>query len=139
MTPEASDSTVSAGQQAASDDYLAADLEHRLGQGSLRWHLWVTLADSRDPIDDAAIAWPSDRRTIDVGTLVVQREEPQESGSCRDVNYDPLVLPDGIEASADPMLPARSAAYADSYLRRTSEEAHLPGTTVAQTQTTHKE
>jgi catalase len=101
--------------------------------------LWVTLADPGDPIDDPAIAWPADRRAIDVGTLVVQQAEPQESGSCRDVNYDPLVLPDGIEASADPMLPARSAAYATSYLRRTSEEAHLPGTATAQAQMTHKE
>jgi catalase len=37
------------------------------------------------------------------------------------------VLPAGIEPSADPLLAARSAAYADSYLRRTAEEAHLPG------------
>jgi catalase len=39
-----------------------------------------------------------------------------------------MVLPSGIEASDDPLLVARSAAYADSYLRRTSEEAHLPRT-----------
>jgi catalase len=139
MTPEASDSTADDGKMAAGGDYLSADLQRRLRQGSLRWHLWVTLADPGDPIDDPAIAWPADRRAIDVGTLVVQQAEPQESGSCRDVNYDPLVLPDGIEASADPMLPARSAAYATSYLRRTSEEAHLPGTATAQAQTTHKE
>jgi catalase len=139
MTPEASDSTADDGKMAVGADYLAAELQQRLGQGSLRWHLWVTLADRGDPIDDPAIAWPSDRRAIDVGTLVVQQAEPQESGSCRDVNYDPLVLPNGIEASADPMLPARSAAYATSYLRRTSEEAHLPGTAMAQAQTSHKE
>jgi catalase len=60
--------------------------------------------------------------------LVLERSEAQDSGPCRDVNYDPLVLPAGIEGSDDPLLPARSAAYADSYLRRTSEEARLPGT-----------
>jgi catalase len=32
-------------------------------------------------------------------------------------------------------LPARSAAYADSYLRRTSEEAHLPGTAAPKPET----
>ena len=57
--------------------------------------------------------------------------QPQQSGPCRDINYDPTVLPHGIETSGDPLLPARSAAYADSYLRRTSEEAHLPGTASA--------
>ena len=45
------------------------------------------------------------------------------------------VLPDGIAISDDPLLPARSAAYADSYLRRTSEEAHLPGSARPSAQT----
>ncbi len=48
-------------------------------------------------------------RTIDVGTLVIDSTQPQDDGPCRDVNYDPLVLPTGIEASGDPLLPARSA------------------------------
>jgi catalase len=118
---------------AGSSDYLAADLRQRLAQAPLRWHLLITLAQPGDPTDDAAKEWPADRRSVDAGTLVLTRTEPQQSGPCRDINYDPLVLPDGIEASGDPLLPARSAAYADSYLRRTSEEAHLPGTPSAST------
>ena len=62
---------------------------------------------------------------------MLDRVEPQDSGPCRDVNYDPTVLPDGIQASDDPLLAARSAAYADSYLRRTSEEAGIPGNAYA--------
>ncbi|MDO1528576.1 catalase family peroxidase [Fulvimonas sp. R45] len=108
-------------------DYLDADLRRRLAQGPLRWTLRVTLANPGDPTDDATRAWPADRTTIDAGTLVLQATEAQDSGPCRDINYDPTVLPDGIAISDDPLLPARSAAYADSYLRRTSEEAHLPG------------
>lgn len=127
MAPEASDGTVGG----SAPDYLDADLAQRLAQGPQRWQLIVTLADPGDPTNDATKAWPSDRRDIDAGTLVLTGTEPQESGPCRDINYDPLVLPDGIEASDDPLLPARSAAYAASYLRRTSEEAHLPGTAVA--------
>jgi catalase len=110
-----------------SPDYLAADLRQRLAQAPLRWHLLITLAQPGDPTDDAAKEWPPDRRSVDAGTLVLTSTQPQQSGLCRDINYDPLVLPHGIEASGDPLLPARSAAYADSYLRRTSEEAHLPG------------
>jgi catalase len=132
MAPQAMDAVGSNTNLAANPEYLGADLQERLTQGPLRWHLLVTLADPSDPINDAAIEWPADRRTIDVGTLVVEHSAPQDNSSCRDINYDPLVLPNGIEASADPLLPARSAAYADSYLRRTSEEAHLPGTAVAQ-------
>lgn len=112
----------------AGPDYLAADLRQRLAQAPLRWHLQITLAQPGDPIDDATKEWPADRRSIDAGTVELTRTEPQQSGPCRDINYDPMVLPHGIEASGDPLLPARSAAYADSYLRRTSEEAHLPGT-----------
>jgi catalase len=97
-------------------------------QGPQRWHLIITLANPGDPSNDASKVWPSDRREIDAGTLVITGAEPQASGPCRDINYDPTVLPDGIEISDDPLLPARSAAYATSYLRRTSEEAHLPGT-----------
>lgn len=126
MMPENNEAAADAAPKSA--DYLDADLSRRLGKHPLRWHLLVTLAAPGDPTHDASKAWPADRTTIDAGTLVIASTEAQQSGPCRDINYDPLVLPHGIEASDDPLLPARSAAYADSYLRRTSEEAHLPGT-----------
>lgn len=52
--------------------------------------------------------------------------------NCRDVNFDPVVLPSGIELSDDPLLRARSAAYATSFTRRAGEEkepngAQIPG------------
>lgn len=117
----------SSGPQAGDPDYLAQDLHQRLSQGPLRWHLQVTLAEPGDPTNDATKAWPAERKVIDAGTLVIESEQPQDSGPCRDVNYDPTVLPAGIEVSDDPLLPARSSAYAISYLRRTGEEAHVPG------------
>lgn len=117
----------------ADPNYLDADLTQRLAQGPQRWHLIVTLANPGDPTNDATKAWPADRRDVDAGTLVLTGTESQDSGECRDINYDPTVLPNGIEISDDPLLPARSAAYATSYLRRTSEEAHLPGTAAATT------
>ena len=124
MVPEASDAATGGGDA----NYLDADLAQRLAEGPQRWHLLVTLANPGDPTHDATKQWPADRREIDAGTLVLTSTEPQQSGDCRDINYDPTVLPQGIEISDDPLLPARSAAYATSYLRRTSEEAHLPGT-----------
>jgi catalase len=134
MVPEASDAG-SAAKVPGGADYLAVDLAERLARGPQRWQLQVTLANPGDPTNDATKTWPDDRRTIDAGTLVLERSAPQASGPCRDINYDPLVLPAGIEASDDPLLPARSAAYADSYLRRTSEEAHLPGTAAPKPET----
>jgi len=131
MVSETTDANGAPAAPAGSKNYLSADLEQRLAQGPVRWKLMVTLANPGDPTNDATKEWPADRATIDAGELVVDSTEPQASGPCRDINYDPTVLPDGIEISDDPLLPARSAAYAASYLRRTSEEAHLPGSAEA--------
>lgn len=104
-------------------DFLAADLRSRLSQGPLRWRLEITLADPGDPVDNATRAWPADRRHVDAGTLVIQTSQPQQQGACRDINFDPLVLPAGIAPSGDPLLRFRSAVYAQSHLRRTREPA----------------
>lgn len=83
------------------------------------------MANPGDPIVDATKAWPADRQHIDVGTLVLTQTEPQSSGACRDTNFDPVILPDGLSPSADPLLPARSAVYSDDFTRRISEQAKL--------------
>ncbi|TCW81184.1 catalase [Burkholderia sp. SRS-46] len=121
--------TAGAGEvaKAGDPDGLQTDLTRRIADGAQRWKLLLTLAEPGDPVDDATKAWPAQRTTIDAGTLVLDRVAAQDGGPCRDVNYDPTVLPEGIQASGDPLLAARSAAYADSYLRRTSEEAGVPG------------
>ena len=124
MVPEATDAAVGG----SDPDYLDADLAQRLAKSPQRWHLMVTLANPGDPTNDATKEWPSDRRDIDAGTLVLTGTEPQESGPCRDINYDPTVLPYGIATSDDPMPAARSAAYAKSYDSRTAEASHYPHT-----------
>ncbi|MCD0504899.1 catalase family peroxidase [Bordetella petrii] len=102
-------------------DYLQSDLQQRLAQGPLRWRLLVTLGAADDSTRDATRQWPADRPTVDAGTVVITGSAPQDTGPCRDVNYDPTVLPPGIAISDDPLLAARSAAYAASYERRTHE------------------
>jgi catalase len=109
-------------------DFLEQDLTKRLAAGPLRWQLNITLANPGDPVNDASKAWPGDRKVLNAGTLVLERAQAQDNGDCRDINYDPLILPSGIEGSDDPLLAARSAAYASSYLRRTSEVSQLPAT-----------
>ena len=106
--------------------YLQHDLAQRLEHGPLRWTLRLTLAEPGDPVDDPARAWPEDRRSVDAGILVIERVDAPEHGACRDLNFDPLILPSGIEPSADPILAARSAAYAESFNRR-SRETLQPG------------
>lgn len=109
-------------------DYLQQDLSDKLASGPQRWSLVLTLANAQDPTNDASKVWAGEHKTVNAGTLVVESDSAQLDGNCRDINYDPLVLPSGIEGSDDPLLAARSAAYASSYLRRTSEVDQLKAT-----------
>ncbi len=68
----------------------------------------------------------ADRRTIDTGTVVLDSIATESAGNARDVNFDPMVLPDGIEPSEDPLLPARSAVYAASFRRRAGVTGAAP-------------
>jgi catalase len=102
-------------------NYLFDDLMAQLRRQPLQWHLIVTVGQPGDPTNDATIAWPADREKVEVGTLTVNRLVGEAEGVCRDVNFDPLVLPDGIEASDDPLLSARSAVYSSSFMRRAGE------------------
>jgi len=89
----------------------------------------VTVAAAGDPTADPTQAWPADRRAVEVGTLVAQQVESEPDGPCRDINFDPTVLPSGMRTSDDPFPAARSAAYAKSYDLRTAEAKAYPRTT----------
>jgi catalase len=113
-------------------NFLESDLKDRLKAGELRWNLVVTVADPTDPTNDVTRAWPAEREQVEVGSLVIQAAQDEADGPCRDYNYDPLILPAGIEPSDDPLLAARSAAYAESFDRRTEEAEHYPRTPAVQ-------
>lgn len=98
------------------DEYLA-----RAAQGPVRWHMVVVLANPRDRTDNATIEWSGNHRRIDVGTLTLTGAVPETLGDCRDIVFDPLILPKGVAGSDDPLLAARSAAYSASFRRRAKE------------------
>ena len=87
----------------------------------MQWRLILTVGQPGDPTDDATIPWPEDREHIDAGTLTLDEVESEAPGNCRDINFDPLVLPVGIAPSDDPLLSARSAVYSQSFTRRAGE------------------
>ena len=109
-------------------DVLETEITERVGKAPQTWTLVATLANDGDPIADPSRAWPADRRVIELGTLTAQKIEPEADGPCRDINFDPTVLPDGIKVSDDPFPAARSAAYAKSYDLRSAEEKDYPRT-----------
>src|SRR5690606_37495077 len=110
-------------RQSAVADYLAQDLSARLAQAPVRWTLDVSVAEPGDAVDDPSQPWPDERPRVAAGTLVLERAGPQATGACRDVNFDPTLLPDGIALSGDPVLAARAAAYSVSFNRRQREVA----------------
>jgi catalase len=109
-------------------DLLEREIADRVHGAPQRWRMMVTVADRGDPTADPSKAWPEDRRSVEVGTLVVDEIEAEPDGPCRDINFDPTVLPAGIRTSDDPFPAARSSAYAKSYDRRTAEAADYPRT-----------
>ncbi|MEJ6474484.1 catalase family peroxidase [Pseudoalteromonas piscicida] len=101
---------------------LQKELAARLAKGSVRFTWQFTLAAPEDDENNPAIQWPSSRTKINAGEIIITQWQPQLEGDCHALNFDPLVLPTGLSATADPILRARSAAYAESYRRRAKEQ-----------------
>lgn len=109
-------------------NFLEQEIAERVRGGPPRWTMVVTVANPDDPTADPSKAWPEGRRIVDVGTLTVQQIQPERDGPCRDINFDPTVLPNGIRTSDDPFPAARSSVYAKSYDRRAAEAKDYPRT-----------
>jgi catalase len=89
-------------------NFLETEITDRIKSGPARWTMRVTVANAGD-------------QTVD-------KIEAEADGPCRDINFDPTILPNGIRTSDDPFPAARSSAYRVSYDRRTAEEKDYPRT-----------
>ena len=111
-----------AGQPRSNDKNVLFDaLIDTVARGPVSWKLVLTLAGPTDPTHDATLPWPQNRATIDAGTITIDAVQTEATGNARDINFDPLVLPDGLAVSDDPLPSARSAVYARSFNRRARE------------------
>lgn len=102
-------------------DYLFEEMVVRTTEGPSRWRLQLVVANPGDVTDKATVAWTGPHRTIDAGTLTLSAVQAEETGQCRDLNFDPTILPPGIGLSDDPLLAARSKVYSSSFTRRAEE------------------
>jgi catalase len=103
------------------NNYLFNDLINAINHKPLQWRLFVVVGQTGDPTNDSSLPWPDDREQVDVGTLTLDRIESDDTGPAKDITFDPLILPDGMSPSDDPLLSARSAVYSQSYTRRAGE------------------
>jgi catalase len=99
-------------------NFLVDELGERLARGPAKFRIVVQLAGEGDTVDDATAVWPDDRPTVELGILSLTRLAADNDAAQRALAFDPLHLVDGIEASDDPLLEVRSAAYAVSRRRR---------------------
>ena len=117
----------------AGTNYLFNALIASVHARPLQWHLIISVGQPGDVTSDATLPWPQDRQQVDVGTLTIDHIESEDTSPVRDINFDPLVLPNGMAPSDDPLLSARSAAYARSFTRREGEQKDPSAVSTAET------
>ena len=118
-----------AGVQGLSDEeakakgpaFLFDDLRQRVKDGKVAFNFNLELAQPGDRLDNATVPLPEGRRKVNLGTLRVTSVAEDAGGACLNITFNPMVLPKGVEPSADPMLAARAAPYAVSLGRRLGE------------------
>jgi catalase len=118
-------------------NYLLETVIAQVHSKQLRWHLMLTVGRAGDPTADATRMWAADRKQVDAGTFTIDSIESEDTSPTRDINFDPLVLPDGIAPSNDPLLSARSAVYSQSFTRREREHKEPSAVSTTEVQGAH--
>jgi len=99
-------------------DFLIDEFQERLKNGPVIFHLKAQLAGPGDPTNDATKAWPGDRKEVELGAVTIERAAANSLEAQKPLLFLPGQVPEGIEASDDPLIDVRNGAYAVSYSRR---------------------
>jgi catalase len=99
-------------------EFLQTALFERVKRGPIHWDMIVSVGEPGDPVTNPTLLWPANRKEFRAGTLTLTDAMPQEQAPSYGINFDPLVMADGIEATDDPILQFRSPTYGLSYSRR---------------------
>jgi catalase len=121
FVPAAGEASISDEEASACPDgYLRDELETRFGSAPAIFHVDLELAADDDPIDDPTAVWPEGRDVVRVGELSVDALAFDREIDGDILVFDPTRLTDGIEATDDKILAARSGAYRVSVTRRSA-------------------
>jgi catalase len=119
IVPLAGEHALSEAEAAKADpNYLMDELPQRIAKGAVKFRLLAQLAKEGDTITDGTAVWPADRELVELGTLSLTSVVKDQVSAQKGIMFNPLSLPTGIEASADPVLLARPPAYGVSYAQR---------------------
>ncbi len=99
-------------------NFLEQRFNDRVKRGPVRWNMVLTIGIPGDPEDNPTLLWPADRQEVRIGTLTISSAMHQAGAECEKINFDPLVMADGITPTNDPVLLFRSPAYGISFAKR---------------------
>jgi catalase len=99
-------------------NFLIDEIQERLKNGPVTFHLKAQLAEPGDNTSDGAKPWPDDRKQADMGVLTITSVAADSQEEQAKLLFLPGQLPDGIEMSDDPLIDIRNAAYPVSFARR---------------------
>ncbi len=118
MVPERVVHLASADAAKRPPDFLMEELPERLKRGPVTFHLKAQLAEAGDSTKDPTVAWPEDRKVVELGVLTIDDPVPNSAEAEKKLLFLPGQLTDGIEESDDPLIDVRNGAYALSFSRR---------------------
>ena len=98
--------------------FLDDDLIAKTQKGPVRWTMILTVGEPGDVQNNPTVYWPTERKKLAAGVLTLTSATPQKGADCEKINFDPLVMSDGVAPTDDPILMFRSPAYATSFVRR---------------------
>ena len=67
-------------------NYLFDSLIDAVAHGPLTWRLILTIGEPSDPTNDATKPWPSSRRWIDTGTIIIDAVQTEAAGKMRAIS-----------------------------------------------------
>jgi catalase len=101
-----------------SPNYLFDEISARVAKAPVIFHLEAQLAGPGDSTKDPTIAWPADRKVVDLGVLTIDKIDANSLEEQKTLLFLPGALIPGIEESDDPLIDVRDGAYAVSFGRR---------------------
>lgn len=112
VTPDLKEENVSENELKTRDpSFLFEELPQRIRQEKPSFTLKAQIAEAGDVVDDATVHWPSDRKLVVLGKIVLEDLVPNGDKEQKNIIYDPIPRVQGIEPSADPLLEMRASVY----------------------------
>ena len=106
----------------AGPNYLIEEIKKRVSNGPVKFKYIAQIAEQGGKLDDPSIAWPDDRKTVELGVIEIDNAVADSDAAQRALLFIENAVPPGIEPE-DPMINIRSQAYAISFARRHASAA----------------